>query len=160
MKNGIINIWKQLAAVILGLLGFSSCDKIGWGAKMYGEPYAVFKALGTVSDENGKPIEGIRVAIRQHRHYENSSDVIYDQNDWYENDTLYTDRQGAYQLTRSVFERPDDVEIVFEDIDGEENGGEFTSAEATPEITRTEKGDNQWFRGAFEVRADVKLKKQ
>ena len=127
---------------------------------MYGEPHADFKALGTVRDENGKPIEGIRVAIRQHRHYENTSGVIYDQNDWYENDTLYTDDKGAYQLIRSVFESPNDVKIVFEDIDGEENGGEYTSAEATPEVKRTKKGDNSWYGGAFEVQADVKLKKK
>ena len=141
MKNEMNHIWRQLAAVILGLLGFSSCERIGWGVCMYGEPHADFKALGTVSDENGKPIEGIRVAIQQHRHYENTSGVIYDQNDWYENDTLYTDDKGAYQLIRSVFESPNDVKIVFEDIDGEENGGEYTSAEATPEVKRTKKGD-------------------
>ena len=157
MKNGITHIWRQLAAVMLGMLGFSSCERIGWGVCMYGEPHADFKALGTVSDENGKPIEGIRVAIQQHRHYENTSGVIYDQNDWYENDTLYTDDKGAYQLIRSVFESPNDVKIVFEDIDGEENGGEYMSSEATPEVKRTKKGDNSWYGGAFEVQADVKL---
>ena len=161
MKNGIINFWKQLAAVILGLLGFSSCDiEIGGGMVMYGSPHSDFKAQGTVSDENGKPIEGIRVAIRQHRHYENSADVIYDQNDWYENDTLYTDDKGAFQLIRSVHVRPDDVKIVFEDIDGEENGGEYASAEAAPEVARTKKGDNSWYGGTFEVQADVKMKKK
>ena len=136
MKNGITHIWRQLAAVMLGMLGFSSCERIGWGVCMYGEPHADFKALGTVSDENGKPIEGIRVAIQQHRHYENTSGVIYDQNDWYENDTLYTDDKGAYQLIRSVFESPND------------------------EVKRTKKGDNSWYGGAFEVQADVKLKKK
>ena len=127
---------------------------------MYGEPHADFQARGTVSDDNGKPIKGIRVAIRQHRHYENSSSVIYDQNDWYDNDTLYTDDQGAYQLIRSGFERPHEVKIVFEDIDGEENGGEYLSAEVTPEIAQTKKGDKSWYGGAFEVSADVKLKKK
>ena len=145
---------------MLGLLGFSSCDRLGLFVCMYGEPHADFKALGTVSDESGKPIEGIRVAIRQHRHHANTPDVIYDQNDWYENDTLYTDDKGAYLLTRSIFECPDDVKIVFEDIDGEENGGEYTSAEATPEVTRTKKGDKSWYGGAFEVQADVKLRKK
>ena len=81
-------------------------------------------------------------------------------NDWYENDTLYTDDKGAYQLIRSVFESPNDVKIVFEDIDGEENGGEYMSSEATPEVKRTKKGDNSWYGGAFEVQADVKLKKK
>ena len=160
MKDYISHIWRQLAAVLLGLLGFSSCARIGWGLDMYGAPNADFKARGTVSDENGKPIEGIRVAIQQHRHYDNTPGVIYDQNDWYENDTLYTDDKGTYLLTRSVFASPDDVKIVFEDIDGEENGGEYASAEAAPAITRTKKGDNSWYGGAFEVQADVKLRKK
>ena len=159
MKNGLNHIWRRLSAVILGVLGFSSCSRIGWNVDMYGVPNADFKALGIVTDENGKPIEGIRVAIQQHRHYENSSSVIYDQNDWYEHDTLYTDDKGVYQLIRSVFEGPDDVKIVFEDVDGEENGGEYTSAEATPEVRRTGNGDG-WYGGAFEVQADAKLKKK
>ena len=160
MKSGIKSIWRHLAAAVLGLLGFASCDIIGFGLAMYGEPHADFKALGTVSDETGKPVEGIRVAIRQHRHYENTSDVIYDQNDWYENDTLYTDSNGAYELSKTIFDKPKDVRIVFEDIDGAENGGEFEPAEATPEIKRTKKGDKSWYGGAFEVKADVTLKKK
>ena len=34
------------------------------------------------------------------------------------------------------------------------------SSEATPEVKRTKKGDNSWYGGAFEVQADVKLKKK
>ena len=49
---------------------------------------------------------------------------------------------------------------MFEDIDGAENGGEFESAEAAPEIKRTKKGDKSWYGGAFEVKADVTLKKK
>ncbi|MBQ2197250.1 MAG: radical SAM-associated putative lipoprotein, partial [Bacteroidales bacterium] len=87
-------------------------------------------------------------------------DVIFGQNDWYENDTLYTDSNGAYELSKTIFDKPKDVRIVFEDIDGAENGGEFESAEAAPEIKRTKKGDKSWYGGAFEVQADVTLKKK
>ena len=111
-------------------------------------------------DETGKPVEGVRVAIRQHRHYDNTPDVIFGQNDWYENDTLYTDSNGAYELSKTIFDKPKDVRIVFEDIDGAENGGEFESAEAAPEIKQTKKGDKSWYGGAFEVQADVTLKKK
>ena len=160
MKNGLNKLWKAFAASILGLLGFASCESVIEDREMYGQPHADFKALGTVSDETGKPVEGIRVAIRQHRHYDNTPDVIFGQNDWYENDTLYTDSNGAYELSKTIFDKPKDVRIVFEDIDGAENGGEFESAEATPEIKRTKKGDKSWYGGAFEVQADVTLKKK
>ena len=52
------------------------------------------------------------------------------------------------------------VTVVFEDIDGDANGGEFEKAEATPEVKRTKKGDKSWYGGAFETRADVVLKKK
>ena len=124
----IKNTWKHLLTIILGLLGFASCEPM----LMYGTPHADFKALGTVKDEAGKPVEGIRVAVRQHRHYENTPNVIYDHNDIYVDDTLFTDASGAWLLQRSVFDGPDDVTIVFEDIDGDAHGGEFNPAEAVP----------------------------
>lgn len=140
----IKNTWKHLLTIIFGLLGFASCEPM----LMYGTPHADFKALGTVKDEAGKPVEGIRVAVRQHRHYENVDD------------TLFTDASGAWLLQRSVFDGPDDVTIVFEDIDGDAHGGEFNPAEAKPEVKRTKKGDRNWYNGAFEAKEDVVLKKK
>ena len=73
---------------------------------------------------------------------------------------LFTDANGTYQLIREVFDGPESVSVIFEDVDGEENGGEFGSAEVSPEVKQTEKGDNDWYGGAFEARADVQLKKK
>ena len=160
MSMRIKRIWRFLASTVLGLLGFSSCEWLGIGLTMYGEPHADFKAIGTVKDEAGKPVEGIRVAVQQHRHYENSESVIYDQNDWYDNDTLFTDSNGKYELVRSVFSVPNRVTIVFEDIDGEENGGEFEKTEANPKVTQTKKGDKNWYGGAFQAEADVVMHKE
>ena len=160
MNGKVKSIFRSLAATVLGLLGFSSCGWLGIGVCMYGEPHADFKAIGTVKDNTGKPVEGIQVAVRQHRHYENTSSVIYDQNDWFDSDTVFTDSSGSFELTRSVFDAPNDVTVFFEDIDGEENGGEFEKAEANPEVKRTKKGDKSWYGGAFETRADIVLKKK
>lgn len=116
---------------------------------MYGMPSATYKVLGTVSDESGSPVEGIRVAIE-------SKYSSYSQYD-----TLYTDSSGKYLFNRG--ERglwPDKVVVVFEDIDGEENGGEFESAEATPELKKVKEGDGSWYMGMFEAQADVTLKKK
>ena len=160
MNGKVKSIFRSLAATALGLLGFSSCSWLGIGVCMYGEPHADFKAIGTVTDKAGKPIEGIRVAVQQHRHYENSESVIYDQNDWYDDDTLFTDVNGQYELVRSVFDAPNRVTVFFEDIDGEENGGEFAKAEANPKVVQTKKGDKSWYGGAFQVEADAKLNKK
>ena len=149
------NIIRSLAAAALGLLGFSSCEKAldaygnGEILCMYGQPYAEFKALGTVKNEAGKPVEGIRVAVRQtlRGHSE------------YVDDTVYTDSKGAYLLSNKPFNGPDYVRIVFEDVDGDANGGEFEKAEAKPAIKKTKEGTG-WFTGAYEVKADVVMKKK
>ena len=149
MKIRLKNIWKHLAAVVLGLLGFASCGEEIEPLAMYGSPHADFKALGTVEDEAGKPIEGIRVAIRRDFG-----------KDYYENDTIYTDKKGDYLLTKYNTLRPSGLLIVFEDVDGAGNGGEFKSAEARPEIKQTGEGDKAWYQGLYEAKADVVLKKK
>lgn len=163
MGKRMKSIWERLAAIVVGLLGFATCGKIEniiESPDMYGEPYADFKVLGSVTGENGDPIEGIRVAVTRHNHYENTPYVIYDQNDWYEYDTLFTDDKGAYLLKTIIFEGPDDVRIVFEDVDGEDHGGTFETVEATPPVRQTNKADHAWYGGAFEAEADVVMKKQ
>ena len=164
MARIINSFWKHLAAAVLGLLGFASCGKEevfnDHMLAMYGQPHADFKAMGSVKDEKGKPIEGIRVAIRLHNYHPNTAGVIYDQNHWYDYDTLYTDSKGAFELSKSVFEGPDDVTIVFEDIDGEEHGGLFKSVEDTPSVKQTVKSKDFWYGGAFEVESNVKMKKK
>ena len=163
MAKRIDTIWKLLAAAVLGLLGFASCGKeeaVEQILAMYGQPHAFFKAIGSVKDEKGKPIEGIRVSITRHNYHPNTSDVTWVNNNSYEYDVLYTDSKGAYQLIESIFEGPDNVVLVFEDIDGDDHGGNFESVRTTPSVKQTEKGDGLWYGGAFEVKSNVKMKKK
>lgn len=141
----IKNTWKHLLTIILGLLGFASCEPL----IMYGSPHADFKALGTVKDEAGKPIEGIRVAVRQ---------TWGSKDPYYKDDTLFTDGKGAWILMDQD-RVPNKLTVVLEDIDGEAHGGDFKPAEVNPQINQTKKGDNSWYLGAFEAKADVTLKK-
>ena len=153
------NIFKHLAATALGLLGFASCEKIGIGLTMYGEPHADFKAIGTVKAEDGKPIEGIRVAVRRHHFSNNAYGGINPRKDWPEDDTVYTDSKGVYEMSKTVFGAPDAVTVVFEDVDGSENGGYFGSRTAEPQVKQTKKGDKNWYSGAFEAQADAVMQK-
>ena len=54
-------IW--ICSLIMTALGFAGCsdDEDTIVADEYGTPYADYKYMGTVTDENGKPIEGINV---------------------------------------------------------------------------------------------------
>lgn len=152
MKNEGKSILRILATAVLGLIGFSSCGSFTGEevVPMYGQPHADFKALGSVHDEKGNPIERIRVAI--HLHKGKDSKFNYD--------TVYTDSKGAYLLERGYFAPPDGVTVTFEDVDGDKNGGEFESSTVSPAVQRTKDGDKLWYAGAFQVEADAVLRKK
>ena len=52
-----------------------------------------------------------------------------------------------------------DVGFVIEDIDGEENGGNFVKQEIVGEVKQTKKGDGHWYDGAYESEISVKMEK-
>lgn len=158
MKSCINKLWKYLAAAVLGVLGFSSCGEIIEPAGMYGSPYADFKALGSVKDENGKPIEGIKVKVNR---YVYSSDESDKELEWIDKDSTYTDVKGTYSMSKRVWP-PALVEtkIFFEDIDGPAHGGEFLPAEVIPETTHDKESTGSWNHGTIEAKADVVLKKK
>lgn len=164
MRERINKTFRHLAAAVIGLLGFSSCGgedgPIVEPMLAYASPYAVFKASGEVKDQNGKPIEGIRVAITEHIYTPNRPGVIYDHNHFYYHDTLFTDSKGSFLLNTSLSQGPYDVTIVFEDVDGDQNGGNFKHVEVTPPVKQIAEAEpKKWFNGAFEVEAKAIMKK-
>lgn len=122
MKNRIL-------LALLSLLGFATaCNK---GEEMYGTPRANFRIQGKVTDAAGQPIKGIEVRT-----------ISSDKNT--------TAADGSYDLTGDMgFISP---QLVFTDIDGSDNGGEFTEQTLDIEFTeadRTAPGDGGWDRGSF-----------
>jgi putative lipoprotein (rSAM/lipoprotein system) len=65
-------------------------------AVAYGVPHAVYKLMGTVKDEDGKALEGIRVIIPEL----NNCTKIFEHNvrKIERNDTLITNEEGAYNF--------------------------------------------------------------
>jgi len=117
---------------------------------MYGQPSADYKLVGDVKDQKGNPIEGIRVVVAPR------PESVYD------NDTLYSDRNGHFEKERLIYSWPDDlkdVKVVFTDVDGVENGS-FKTKEllrSSLEVKQTGKADGDWYDGAFTVKADAVL---
>ena len=105
-------------------------------------------ALGVVTDENGKPIENIRVIIRDAYEY------------GYNPDTTYTDAQGNFSsnVIRD-YGFVNEQTAYFDDVDGEANGGAFqsdsTSLNDMPS-KQTEKGDGSWYQGKYEFEVQVR----
>ena len=118
MKKSLIKFFDKIILLLLGLSGiFYSCMK-------YGMPADEYELKGSVTDSSNKPIKNIRI-IRE-RYYEDR------------NDTLYTNSEGRYSI--KLYEEYHigsgmPINLKIDDIDGEENGGEFVSTEIDVRFT-------------------------
>ena len=153
MKARIKRLYEIIAGAILSLLGFNSCEEIFLGPVEYGEPYATFKIIGDVkSQETGDPIEGIVVKFRQNP-----------------DGSVYSDRQPGFKtdkdgkVNKSFSDWPsDNIELAFEDVDGEENGGTFapdTLRKKDLKIDFVEAKESRWYEGEYTITFEAKLKK-
>ena len=141
-----------LCATIISLLGFSACKAEKEILYEYGSPYADYKYMGTITDEEGNPIQGIKATLV------GSSNIISGR----EIAVLTTDKDGKFESEYYNETNTHIAKIEFTDIDGELNGGEFASASINPsemESTKVKGNDthDKWYRGQFERKANVKL---
>ena len=139
------------------ILGFSGCDGIFETPVEYGQPYAEFKLVGEVKSEEGKPIKGIRVIVKPYIAHTEQQYL-----DWYR-DTLFTDAEGKFSKEKLKHTWPNEMNgstIIFEDIDGPENGGEFVPKTLNDKeftVEQVKKGSGNWYDGDFLVTANATL---
>lgn len=134
-------IKKKFLKLISLILGFilTSCDSSpiinnkddpGSGTAEYGTPSAVYKISGHVKDTQDNPIEGIQISF-QHI-------------------SVLTDNEGEWNIDSTTFPCWDDeCELLVEDIDGPDNGGEFQDKTVDLNLQQTEDGSG-WNDGTFE----------
>lgn len=151
MKKKWYRIANGALSALLVLLGFEACTEEG---EEYGTPTVDFHVVGQVTNDEGEPIEGIRVTTRG---YFNFHDGTTEQ-------ATYTDKDGhfATKEMRSISIDPM-MRVVFEDVDGEANGGVFAKDSVMADaMTRTQvgKGDGHWYDGKYELRVNKKLRKE
>lgn len=115
-------------------------------SSMDGKPVANYTVSGKVTDEDGAPIQDIRV-IADH-----SGEISY------RADTLYTGKDGSFSKFLAI-PLVDGFRITFDDIDGEANGGFFKSVSeyVVPKLTEVPTG---MFGGSFLVSIDRTLVKR
>ena len=150
---------KKILHIVLGglltVLGFGCTkdkDKIEYPRAMYGQPHADYKLIGNVKDADSNPINGIRVIFKPDATFTHP----------YANDTLFTDVNGHFQTDKLKSQNAltNYTNIVFEDIDGIDNGF-FKSKTLQANdliINQTKKGDG-WYLGSFTIQADTKLER-
>lgn len=159
MNWKINNLFNAFTAGLLSLLGFSSCSNNNNDEPcLYGSPISEYHFKGTVTDEQGAPIKGIKVVVKR-------EDALQA----YRMDSTYTDSNGNYQTAdRGTVDASYDVSkgklyVNFEDVDGNENGGYFGTAKAAIseiDVKQTDKGDGMWDKGKFELTVNKKLLKK
>lgn len=136
MKNFFLNLCRTLLGV-LGISAVSACsDSIQPGPIMaeYGVPHADYIIKGTVTDTDGNPIKGIQVSGK----YEHRSLP----------DTAYTASDGTYELKGSAYLIGPEVDLRFEDIDLDENGGLFIPETRMVEMELDGSG-HSWYSGMY-----------
>ncbi len=140
---------KRLIYILLGLLGFTSCEHF-IGSVEYGTPNVHFSLKARVVDEAGVPIQGIEVRTEKGGHFEFN--------------TGFSDYQGYIDASGTFKPGTQHGKVQFIDIDGELNGGEFeTLTVDVNNATQTEEGSGGWYEGAYAAdlgTVTMKLKEQ
>jgi putative lipoprotein (rSAM/lipoprotein system) len=134
MKKLIIKLFDKVILLILGSSAvLYSCYK-------YGMPVDEFEIKGVVTDSKNVPIQNIRVVKP-------------------DSDTLYTQSDGKY-FFHLWEEKFSPIKIKVEDIDGEENGGEFRPYQFDVEFTEADmvkKGTKNNPGDKYVITRDIKL---
>lgn len=145
---------NRILSALLTLLGFTSCslfegaDEYGPMVLEYGCPYATYEAQGTVTDEEGTPIEGEQVIVRQS--FDGTTEHAY-------SDTVLTDEHGRYTYTgpyHMLYENKKDVRIVAKDPNRV-----YADDSVTVTPRKTTEGEGAWYQGTYSNLQDFKLKK-
>lgn len=154
MKQRLQNWFDWLIGGILSLLGFSatSCENPKTIMCEYGCPNADYQVIGTVQDESGNPLKGIQVVTQ---------DIYGDVASEYK-DTVYTDAAGKFSTTpQNAFPGKQTVTVVFNDVDGPDNGGDFSSMSVEKaKYEKTKEGSGSWYDGAYTATVNAVMKKK
>ena len=148
----------------LALLGFAGCSNINDAPDLYGTPSVDYKVIGTVTDEQGKPLKDIQVIVKNPNGWS-----YYDDNTSRESlppqvipDTLYTDKDGKFTSNNVHAISVSKFTVEIQDIDGEANGGEFLQKQLTKNDfneKRIKKGKG-FYNGEYEYSQTVQLKRK
>lgn len=138
MKEQLSKIMQIIISAIISLLGFSTSSCY----VMYGSPTADYQAEGYVTDEDGKPIEGIRIQVTLEDDYTDDNEGFI----------VYSDSEGRFSTTKYKDWRIQSLTAT--DIDGEKNGGEFENTtidlrKMQLDLNPSNKKKDDWYLGVY-----------
>ena len=149
-------------SLFLAFLGLGGCDvleDIGIIKCMYGSPYATFSVKGTVTDEQGNPIQDLDVSL----HGVISNDEGQTMAVPSSHSPVKTDQKGTYLINIGGIPYSM-IQVNVNDVDGTANGGEFASDSlriSNYSFIKDKKDKNEWSVGTADITVpDIKLKKK
>ena len=162
MKVRFNRWYNAVLTALMSIIGYgcSSEDSWGGGLCMYGTPHADYQFMGTVTDESGSPVKGIKIAAKNVYRSQDGTVV-----ETYGVDSTQTDGSGKYAFESRSFPDDPNLKLIVEDMDGEANGGAFKSDTIDIDYNNAKKvkdpakGDS-WSTGTYAINQDIKLKKQ
>lgn len=158
MKVRFNRWYNAVLTALLSMLGFgcSLDEPEEYGTLLeYGTPHAEYILKGTVTDEAGTPVPGIKTSLREVHQTDKGTQ-------FFGMDSIQTNDSGNY-LLKYIGMPSKWTKLVVEDTDGEANGGEFLSDTLDIDYDKAVKvgdGDHHWYTGKFEVTTDIKLRKK
>jgi len=148
-------------AGIIGMLGFSGCDKIGIGSVEYGVPHSDLTVKGAVVNKaTGKPIEGIRVGYS----CEFCTGTMYGviPAPYKPKAHVMTNAKGEFKLTERSYNLQSNengqIPVFVEDINNEENRL-YQSEYLEVDFSKGEHSgkSTHWYEGEYTVALNVEL---
>lgn len=155
MRRLLQKLLSVVGPSLIGALGFTSCDFPFIPRTEYGSPNCDFKVDITVLDEAGTPLKGIKVTpVLIPGRKQDGSEIREELH------TVATDENGKASDKINIFGITHPIRVVFEDADGDLNGGSFAkdSMDFTP--VQTKQGDNHWNSGEYTISGTKKMKKE
>lgn len=148
MKVRFYRWYNVVLTALLAVLGYGCKENT---IAEYGSPNADYQLMGNVTDDTGKPVDGILVSVEASNY------------SWYLASTRST-FGGEYRtpMFNYVSElEHSDIKIVVQDVDGEKNGeyaNDTIDIDYKSKIqTKEAKG---WYQGAWRISQDIQLKKK
>lgn len=131
MKQNSLTKILNLTLAALGFTTLSSCDPSNNPfVCMYGMPSMDFEVSGKVTDQESNPIAGIQVSCPE------------------TTDKITSGKDGSFKISgKGMVAR-----LLFEDIDGPDNGGEFATKGEVFDVKQVAKGDKAWYMGRYEAK--------
>lgn len=147
MKVRFNRWYNTVLTALLAMLGYgcSESEEPEKDVLMYGCIVAYYTINGTVTDEAGAPVQGIKTSVK----------MLFRQ-DIVGMDSVQTDESGKYLLGFNEMMDNEYTKLIVEDVDGEANGGEFLSDTLDIDFKKAVKTNDY----RYEISQDVKLKKE